>query len=46
MAAFRVKPMTAAHAEAVLAIYQDGIESGDATFETEVPNWTAFDAEQ
>ena len=28
----------------VLAIYEDGIRSGDATFETESPSWEAWDA--
>ncbi len=36
--------MTAAHAEAVLSIYQAGIDEGDATFETSAPNWTEFDS--
>ena len=35
--------MTAEHADAVLAIYQDGIDSGDATFETTAPTWLEFD---
>jgi L-amino acid N-acyltransferase YncA len=29
---------------AVRAIYEDGIRSGDATFETELPSWEAWDA--
>jgi L-amino acid N-acyltransferase YncA len=29
---------------AVSGIYQDGIRSGDATFETETPSWEAWDA--
>jgi phosphinothricin acetyltransferase len=29
---------------AVASIYRRGIETGDATFETEVPPWTAWDA--
>jgi L-amino acid N-acyltransferase YncA len=29
---------------AVAAIYAEGIETGDATFETEVPDWDAWDA--
>ena len=29
---------------AVRAIYEDGIRSGDATFETEPPSWERFDA--
>jgi len=36
--------MTAAHADAVLAIYQAGLDTGDASFETQAPDWTAFDA--
>ncbi|GHA03775.1 N-acetyltransferase [Streptomyces echinoruber] len=39
-----VAPMTAAHADEVLAIYQAGIDEGDATFETTAPAWQAFDA--
>jgi phosphinothricin acetyltransferase len=29
---------------AVRAIYEDGIRSGDATFETEAPSWESWDA--
>jgi L-amino acid N-acyltransferase YncA len=36
--------MTDAHSAAVLAIYQAGIEEGNATFETEVPDWAGFTA--
>ena len=36
--------MTGAHAAAVLAIYQAGIDEGDATFETRAPTWDAFTA--
>ncbi|MFK3735397.1 GNAT family N-acetyltransferase [Streptomyces sp. NPDC088090] len=43
-AEFVVTPMTADHAEQVLAIYQAGIEEGDATFETTAPTWEVFDA--
>jgi phosphinothricin acetyltransferase len=32
------------HAAEVLAIYQAGIEEGNATFETAAPNWGQFDA--
>jgi L-amino acid N-acyltransferase YncA len=39
-----VAPMTAAHADQVLAIYQAGIDEGDATFETAAPDWAGFDA--
>jgi L-amino acid N-acyltransferase YncA len=36
--------MTAGHAPQVLAIYQAGIDEGDATFETQAPSWGQFDA--
>ena len=36
--------MTSAHAAAVLAIYQAGIEEGNATFEIRAPDWAAFTA--
>ncbi len=36
--------MTERHAAAVLAIYQGGIDEGDATFETEAPAWPEFTA--
>jgi L-amino acid N-acyltransferase YncA len=39
-----IEPMTAAHADAVLAIYQNGIDEGNATFETVAPDWATFDA--
>lgn len=39
-----IVPLTAAHADAVLRIYQDGIDEGNATFETEAPAWDVFDA--
>ncbi len=34
--------MTDEHAEQVLAIYQAGIDEGDATFETAAPDWAEF----
>jgi L-amino acid N-acyltransferase YncA len=40
----RIEPMTDAHAGAMLAIYQAGIEEGNATFETRAPGWPAFTA--
>ena len=43
-AAPRVEAMTGAHAAAVLAIYQAGIDEGNATFETRAPGWEAFTA--
>ena len=39
-----IEPMTAAHAAAVLAIYQAGIDEGNATFETRAPAWDDFSA--
>ena len=41
-AAVRTEPMTGAHADAVLAIYQAGIEEGNATFGTCAPDWAVF----
>ena len=35
--------MTPEHAAQVLAIYQAGIDEGNATFEIEAPEWAAFD---
>jgi L-amino acid N-acyltransferase YncA len=35
--------MSVAHAAAVLAIYEAGIDEGDATFETSAPSWPEFD---
>lgn len=32
------------HADAVLAIFGEGIATGHATFETTVPDWAGFDA--
>jgi phosphinothricin acetyltransferase len=40
----RIEPMTERHAAAVLAIYQAGIDEGDATFETQAPDWPEFTA--
>lgn len=37
-----VRPMTDADAAEVLAIYAAGIDTGDATFETEAPDWARF----
>jgi L-amino acid N-acyltransferase YncA len=36
--------MTAADADRVLAVYAEGIASGNATFETQAPDWAAWDA--
>ena len=40
----RIEPMTAGHARQVLAIYQAGIDEGNATFETRAPGWAEFSA--
>ena len=36
--------MHAADAAQVLAIYQAGLDAGQASFETQAPSWAAFDA--
>lgn len=41
---FLIAPMTAADWPQVRAIYAEGIASGQATFETEPPEWEAWDA--
>jgi len=38
-----VEPMKEQDWEAVQAIYREGIAAGDATFETEAPEWEAWD---
>jgi L-amino acid N-acyltransferase YncA/DNA-binding transcriptional ArsR family regulator len=43
-AGFTVRPMCAGDADGVLAVYQAGLDAGDASFETEAPSWEAFDA--
>ncbi|MFJ9773660.1 GNAT family N-acetyltransferase [Kitasatospora sp. NPDC101157] len=40
----RITPMRPEHAGAVLAVFQAGIDTGDATFETTAPTWDSFDA--
>jgi L-amino acid N-acyltransferase YncA len=44
MRGMRIEPMTAEHSRAVLAIYQAGMDEGNATFETRVPSWDDFSA--
>lgn len=39
-----VRPMRDDDAERVLAIYQAGLDGGNASFETAAPNWATFDA--
>ncbi len=38
------RPLVAADWPAVAEIYRQGIESGNATFETEVPDWESWNA--
>jgi L-amino acid N-acyltransferase YncA len=40
----KIRPMAAADAAAVLRIYQAGLDTGQASFETTAPPWAAFDA--
>jgi L-amino acid N-acyltransferase YncA len=42
----QIVPMLPGHADEVLAIYQAGIDEGNATFETAAPTWETFDAEK
>ena len=39
-----IEPMTADDWPDVRHIYEEGMESGDATFETDAPDWPTFDA--
>jgi L-amino acid N-acyltransferase YncA len=41
---FTIRPMRAADADAVMAIYQAGMNGGLASFESRAPIWAAFDA--
>jgi L-amino acid N-acyltransferase YncA len=38
----QIQPMTAEHSASVIAIYQSGIDEGNATFETSAPSWDDF----
>jgi L-amino acid N-acyltransferase YncA len=40
----QIRPMGAGDAEQVLAIYQAGLDTGQASFETVAPDWEKFDA--
>lgn len=40
----RIVAMTSDHADQVIAIYQAGIDEGNATFETQAPGWPEFSA--
>lgn len=44
MSGIGIRALTASDWSAVAAIYREGIEDGDATFEADVPTWDAFDA--
>ncbi len=39
-----IRPMTLGDADAVLRIYQSGLDTGHASFETAGPSWEAFSA--
>jgi len=40
---FEVVPMAGEHADAVLAIYQAGLDTGNASFQAAAPDWPTFD---
>jgi L-amino acid N-acyltransferase YncA len=40
-----IAPLTQDHWAEVVRIYREGMATGDATFETEVPSWDAWDAD-
>jgi L-amino acid N-acyltransferase YncA len=42
----RIEAMTDANAASVLAIYQAGIDEGNATFETTAPTWNEFNTDR
>lgn len=42
--ALTIRPLVASDWDVVRAIYREGIDSGDATFETNVPEWETWDA--
>ena len=43
MSGFEIRDMTEADGRAVLAIYQEGMDTGQATFQQTAPAWTDFD---
>jgi arsenite methyltransferase len=43
MPVITIRPMLFADASRVLAIYQQGLTEGNASFETRAPHWEAFD---
>ena len=46
MGAVTIRAMTAVDADAVLTIYQAGLDGGNASFEHTAPSWEAFDAQK
>ena len=44
MSTVTIRPMCPGDATAVLAIYQAGMDGGNASFERTAPSWAAFDA--
>lgn len=40
----QIQPLLPEHADAVLSIYAEGLQSGQATFNTVVPSWQEWDA--
>ena len=44
MSAVTIRPMWAADGPEVLALYQAGLDGGNASFETVAPSWAAFDS--
>lgn len=44
MSSVSISPMCESDWQAVRAIYQEGIRTGDATFEQSLPEWTEWDA--
>jgi phosphinothricin acetyltransferase len=44
LARLALRPMLVGDADAVLSIYQAGLDGGQASFETVAPVWDAFDA--
>ncbi|HEX3785618.1 MAG TPA: GNAT family N-acetyltransferase [Pseudonocardiaceae bacterium] len=43
-AAVRIVPMIDRHADDILAIYQAGLDTGNASFEVRAPSWARWDA--
>lgn len=40
----RIVPMTDRHISGVLAVYQEGLDTGDASFQIEAPSWETWDS--